>query len=142
VNARGRSTWLRPEQVALLACACVVVLRTRLGLWFLPWRRIVAMAGHPRARAPRFTADRLARAVRLASRVVPHATCLTQALALNRLLSRDGHASTVQIGVRKDDSGFSAHAWVECMGAPLLSTDAEVTKYSRCLTWPAPITRV
>ena len=70
------------------------------------------------------------------SRVVPGATCLTQALALNQLLSNNGHASTVLIGVRKDDDRFAAHAWVEWRGGPLLSSPAQVTQYSRFLTWP------
>jgi hypothetical protein len=94
------------------------------------------MVGGPRRTRSRFSVDRLERAVRLASHVVPCATCLTQALALNHLLSNDGHASTVLIGVRKDEAGFAAHAWVEWSGGSLLSSTAEVTKYSRFLTLP------
>ena len=65
--------------------------------------------------------DRIVWAVRAAARCVPHATCLTQALACQALLSRSGYASRLEIGVAKDgdDAGrrFEAHAWVVCEGA-------------------------
>ena len=129
-------SWLRPRHLALLVRACLTVARVRTGLWLLPWSRVQAMVAGPHRTRSRFSVDRLERAVRLASHVVPCATCLTQAVALNRLLSSDGHASTVLIGVRKDDAGFAAHAWVEWRGGPLLSSATEVSKYSRFLTLP------
>jgi hypothetical protein len=79
--------------------------------------------------------DRLERAVRVASRVVPRATCLTQALALNHLLSRNGYTSIVRIGVAKEDGRFAAHAWVECGGTPLLSSVADVARYAPLVAW-------
>ena len=108
----------------------------RTGLWLLPWSRVQAMVGGPRRTAPGSVST--ASSVPCDWRAVlhPRATCLTQALALNRLLSSDGHASTGLIGVRKDDAGFAAHAWVEWRGGPLLSSATEVTKYSRFLTLP------
>lgn len=132
----GRITWLRPRHVALLAQACFVVLRIRVALWLLPWRRVMAMVEPSRLIGPGVSVDRLERAVRFASRLVPRATCLTQALALNHLLARHGHASTVQIGVRNDDGRFAAHAWVEWSGGPLLSSATELTRYARFFTWP------
>ena len=132
----GRSTWLQPANAALLVRAVLVVVRIRLGLWVLPWSRVAAIVGRPRNTRSRLDVARLERAVRLASRVVPFATCLTQALALNQLLSNNGHASTVLIGVRQDEGRFAAHAWVEWSGRTLLSSPAEVTQYSRFLTWP------
>ena len=46
--------------------------------------------------------------------------CLVQSLALQSLLHREGISrSLVRIGVRRDDRGFAAHAWVELDGAPL-----------------------
>lgn len=62
-----------------------------------------------------FYARQLARRIERLARIVPGASCLTQALALQWLLARAGHASTVTIGVRQDDAGaFRAHAWVTC----------------------------
>jgi hypothetical protein len=98
------------------------------------------VAGPSRLGSRGLPAGRLERAVRLASRLVPRATCLTQALALNHLLARHGHASTVQIGVRKHDGRFAAHAWVECSGGTLLSSAIDVTAYSRFMSWPPRLT--
>lgn len=51
--------------------------------------------------------------VAAASRLVPGATCLTQALAGQRLLARHGLGSRVRIGVRPGPAGeLLAHAWL------------------------------
>lgn len=55
----------------------------------------------------------LAWAVKNVSRVIPFASCLTQALSLQRLLAREGYSSTIRIGVKLDDKDkVDAHAWV------------------------------
>ena len=46
-------------------------------------------------------------------------TCLDKSLALWWLLGRQGIASLVRIGARKNSSDFEAHAWVECDGVAL-----------------------
>jgi hypothetical protein len=55
-------------------------------------------------------------AVRRASRFVPGATCLTQAIAARTLLARRGHSSTLHLGVAKEDGELKAHAWLEAGG--------------------------
>jgi Transglutaminase-like superfamily len=45
--------------------------------------------------------------------------CLEQSLALWWLLGRQGIASSVRIGTRKNEEKFEAHAWVECDGVAL-----------------------
>lgn len=42
------------------------------------------------------------------------ATCLPQALLLEVLLKRRGHAPCLRIGVRRVNGATDAHAWVEC----------------------------
>lgn len=75
-------------------------------------RRMPRAAASPEAH---FYARQLARRIERLARLVPGASCLTQALALQWLLARAGHASDLRIGVRQDESGaFSAHAWVSC----------------------------
>lgn len=60
-------------------------------------------------------------AVRVASRYLPGATCLTQALAAQALLTQSGFPSQVEIGVAKDDlRRLQAHAWVVCHGQVVL----------------------
>lgn len=76
----------------------------------------------PQGRADsRFWGQQVARRIERLARFVPHASCLTQALALQFVLGRTGHASHLQIGVRRDQHGnFSAHAWVICNGRVVL----------------------
>jgi hypothetical protein len=71
--------------------------------------------------ATRRRADALMLAVRRAAEFgLFRPKCLVQSLALQSLLCREGIAgSLVRIGVRRDDRGFAAHAWVELAGAPL-----------------------
>jgi hypothetical protein len=122
-------------ELALLVRTSLLLVRMRVALWLLPWRRVLALLPPEAARANPVGIDRLERAVRVASRVVPRATCLTQALALNHLLSRNGYTSIVRIGVAKEDGRFAAHAWVECGGRPLLSSAADVARYAPLVAW-------
>src|SRR5262249_37373421 len=60
------------------------------------------------------------RMVRAAARHgFPSASCLEESLALWWLLARQGIASELRIGVRKDAERIEAHAWVERDGAAL-----------------------
>ncbi|MCS6806090.1 MAG: lasso peptide biosynthesis B2 protein [Acidobacteriota bacterium] len=55
--------------------------------------------------------------MRAARRRVPlNVTCLPQSLTLWWLLRRQGIASALRIGVRKEGGLLEAHAWVECGG--------------------------
>jgi hypothetical protein len=138
MNLLRRVARLNAAEFALLAAAVLRLARMRLALTLLPWPRMLALA-NPTAGMPppRLTVEQLEWAVQWASRVVPRATCLTQALALNHLLRREGHACTVQIGANSDGGRFTAHAWVECNGVPLLSSASEIGRYSRFPAWPA-----
>jgi Transglutaminase-like superfamily len=61
-----------------------------------------------------------ARQVRSAAyRSLGGATCLERSLVLWWLLGRQGVASSVRIGTRKNGEKFEAHAWVECDGVAL-----------------------
>lgn len=61
-------------------------------------------------------------AIEVASRYIPGgAQCLTRALAARVLLSRQGYASQLRIGVAKDEIGqLEAHAWVEREGRAIV----------------------
>lgn len=58
----------------------------------------------------------VATAIARASRYIPGTTCLSRALALQRMLNRRGIAADIRLGVRTDAGQLSAHAWVECQG--------------------------
>jgi hypothetical protein len=126
-----------PSGIALLCGAFVTLIRIRIALWVLPWNRITGAAvATLNSQSGRPAVDRLEWAVLAASRFVPRATCLTQALALRRLLSRSGYQSSVQIGVRLTDGRFAAHAWVEHESKSLLSNGGDVMQYVRFFSWP------
>ncbi len=59
--------------------------------------------------------------------LVPAATCLTQALTAQTVLSRRGHDSRLRIGVAKDTQGnLEAHAWVECDGTVVVGESEDM----------------
>lgn len=109
-----------------------LVWSARLGLWLLPFARMQAWA----ARAPARPAPgapgvaRLAWAITTASRYVPRATCLTQALAGQALLARYGHAAQLRLGVAKTErDGLEAHAWL-VIGAQVVIGGHELERYA------------
>ena len=59
-----------------------------------------------------------------------HASCLAKSLTLWWLLERQGIASDLRIGVRKENRKFEAHAWVERDGAALNEPDEHHRHYA------------
>ena len=93
----------------------------RVRLRFNSVQQILAVPPVPRSPA-QVTDARLARMVdgiafaipRMGARVPWKGTCLVQALAAQRWLSRRGIASEIVLGARKaGDSGIDAHAWLK-----------------------------
>ena len=119
---------------SLLFRALFVVGTARMALWSLPVaaaRRLVAAAAG--VMDPAY-ADKSVWAVKVASRYIPRATCLTQALAVQAMLARAGRDSRVEIGVAKEAGQFEAHAWVVCTDQILIG-GPDVSRYSRLTTW-------
>jgi hypothetical protein len=98
--------------------------------------------------------ERIAWAVRIASRFVPRVTCLVRALAGQRLLAANGHLSALHIGVARCRAAtvrepcltppdpeprppapgiFRAHAWLEYNGSVLVG--AADTPYVPLIQW-------
>ena len=93
-------------------CVLVVV---RCGLTFLSYSQVRTWLPLRRSltEPPVEERSRCAWAIARASRWVPKATCLTQALSGQWLLARRGYASRVVIGVRRPSHGeVAAHAWL------------------------------
>src|SRR6266516_4892486 len=114
---------LRADDRRRFLLALPVVATVRAALWILPFGKLRSAIARPVRRRsgsqerPPGEADRIALSVWSASRFVPKATCLTQALAGELLLRRAGYAADVRIGVAKDPLGkLEAHAWVESDG--------------------------
>ena len=120
----------------LLVHAGILVLAIRMALWVLPWRLVTRLLGPPSSSRPRtgFSVERCAWAIRNASRLVPAATCLTQAVALRRLLARADRPFPIVIGVSKNAiDGFRAHAWVECGAETAMNDAGECHPFARLL---------
>ncbi len=109
------------DQVLLVRALAWVVL-ARVALWFVPFTRLRAAADGLRPSSFRRGADprRIAWAVERSARVVPRATCLSQALAADAMLRRAGRMPTLRIGVAKDAGTLEAHAWLELDGEVLV----------------------
>lgn len=71
-------------------------------------------------------------AVHQGSKLVPRATCLTRALALQYLLARAGINSLVRVGVAgHHDGSFEAHAWLVANDRVLIGgDDEEISRFS------------
>jgi hypothetical protein len=102
----------------------------RLALWLLPFGAVQRLAGHWGRPSPRAAGGRrrnpagLAAAVRYATRYVPQASCLTQALVAQVLLRRAGFAPALRIGLARGPGGaLSAHAWLENQGEIVIGGD-------------------
>lgn len=99
--------------MGLFAYALVIVLGVRLLLTLTSHRTVLkALPSGLKRVAPDPMVWRTARAVTSASRLVPGASCLTQALALQLILGWRGYATEVRIGVKADGSDVAAHAWL------------------------------
>jgi hypothetical protein len=126
-----------------LALSCIALTAAvRVGLWLLPFRmmqRVCADRGRRReVRGDQAGIQEIVRAVRLASRYVPSATCLVQAFTTQILLGRYGHEGEVHIGVAIDAKlGFRAHAWVKHQGKVIVGGSEELECYSPMLVMDA-----
>ena len=120
----------------MLLRALSVVCILRLALWILPFRILrstLDRVNPQRTNAPALTfleAKKIASTVRRASRYVPAASCLTQALATQLLLTRGGVAVVFRIGVAKGINGqFEAHAWLESHGRIIIGKSRDLHRY-------------
>lgn len=112
---------LRRHHRALIA-SFFVLLVVRIGLTFSSYRNVqgwtdrYARLSRRPARVPV-----LVWSITHTAKVIPGATCLTQALALRFLMVRAGEGCTIRIGVREtNDRPFDAHAWVIYQGRALI----------------------
>ena len=124
--------WLLPKTLSLLTAV-------RLGLWVLPFRIVLRLIETLRRKGlsrPDTSSDsrvsEVIWAVKAASRCVPEATCLTQALTAHCLLGRLGHPSKLEIGVARGKGGaLEAHAWVEIRGETLIGSLPDLSRFSK-----------
>lgn len=114
---------LRPNGVLYLASCVVLVAMCRLGLTLVSYTTLRRLVPGRRSRKPTSLhanpalLRRVGWAVAKSARVVPYATCLTKALAVEFLLACHHQQAEVHIGVTKGEDGqLRAHAWVTSCG--------------------------
>jgi hypothetical protein len=100
--------------------------RVQLSLWLSP---ALALEAYHRIKMNRASSQRapvyqLLWAIQTASRLVPNATSLTEALAAKVLLARYGYDSRLHVGVVKQADQLQAHAWLS-QGGDILLGDVE-----------------
>ena len=128
---------LSPDDRRLLRQAAAAVLVARVSLWVadIAWmRRWAAQTGAEDRGTGRRPVNRIVWAVQAACRRVPGSTCLVWSLALQRVLSRHGHVSELQIGVARNGAAFSAHAWIVCDGE-VYDNGGPDDSYTRLTAW-------
>jgi transglutaminase superfamily protein len=136
-----RFAHLPSDERALLLRMALLLWATRLGLWLVSVQTVHRALGRlmpVRAgwrRSVPFSPERIAWAARVGSRYVLGATCLVQALAVHRLLIREGHPACLRVGVVKDGrTRLLAHAWVESAGRVVVG-GGELERYAPLLAW-------
>ena len=125
-----------PERNLLLKAAFllgVITLGLRI-LSFQTMRRLLIGTGQKtagRRHTDQSSANRIAWAVRTASRYIPTATCLPQALAVYVLFRQQGYPAQLHIGVAKGEGEkLQAHAWVESQGRIVVGGSRDVSRYT------------
>ncbi|CAN7283318.1 lasso peptide biosynthesis B2 protein [Mesorhizobium sp. LjNodule214] len=103
------------SEMLFLAHCLLVVAVVRLGLTLFSYNRLRRMVTQLDAPHEAGIGDlrRVAWGVAAAARRVPYASCLTQALAGQYILARQGNASKIRIGIERDTgTQLKAHAWL------------------------------
>ena len=125
------------QDVRLTLSFWPLVARVRWQLWRSPvtscskeWeadatRALLAAKARRVPALSNFEVWRRAHAIKRAARLVPGASCLTQALALQNVLSRCGESTSLVLGVDADDKRFQAHAWIEWQGRVIIGGPVE-----------------
>ena len=128
---------LATEVKILLIKSLFLLSAIRLGLWLLPFqklRHLLIKKGQGATfsgGSDQIQIANVVRAVTIASRYVPSASCLTQALAVIVLLNGFGHRAQLRIGVAKDlDGKLEAHAWVEMGGEIILGEQGDLSRFN------------
>ncbi len=122
----------RDRRLLIEAAATLAFVRVVLHVWTI--ERLRRWAGRlERGARP---VDRIVWAVRTVSRWAPGTTCLGSALALQRLLSAEGHVSELHIGVARQQPGLVAHAWIVHEGQVLIGDEEQAT-YTQLTHWRA-----
>lgn len=135
----------RLRWAGIYGLSLIVVLIVRLGLWLTRYQRLRAALVRPCPPDPqpgrRVTVARIAHAVERIARLVPDASCLTQTISCQAILSWKGIPSTITMGLKKDGEGaLKAHAWLSWNGQVVLEgNEGTLLDFTKILDLPTPV---
>lgn len=133
------------RRIGLYALCWVTLCGVRLALWAVRYQHIrrwlvrpceTSATGHRRG-----VVSATVRCLKRTAAFVPGASCLTQSLACQAILSWRGIPCDLQIGVRRDAAtgAFNAHAWLVWDGyAVLEAQDGALDGFSVIKSLPTP----
>lgn len=127
---------LNPRERRLLLRTGLVVAFSRFALCALPFgwlKDYLARRAMDHPVPQDVSVAHIVWAVRTTAAYIPHASCLTQALAAKYQLDRSGRPSQIHIGVARENGGLLAHAWLECEGETVLGGTI-ANRYTRLIT--------
>ena len=81
-----------------------------------------------------YSPKQIAWGVTAASRYIPGADCLPQAIATRELLRESGYPSSITIGIAKVNGEFRSHAWVTFEEQVIIG-GPDVSEYQPMLRW-------
>lgn len=128
----------------LLFCRAVYLLiHSRVALHRQPFQTLVDghstsnFSDHLQASEP-IPVDNLIRLLAAACRFIPLTTCLSRAMAGQRLLTTCGHSPILHIGVaRERNRNLEAHAWLSLDGKIILGNIPDLERYRELPPLPA-----
>ena len=134
-TTQARNVTLREFYLVGHAALVLLEARYRLRHKSVEQLRRWARADKPR-RAKFYTRQELQMAFRRAVKWWG-GTCLVRALALQRLLARNGHISELRIGVTNSGGSFEAHAWLIDGDEILDDGGREIGEFTLLTSWPS-----
>lgn len=129
----------------IYSISLVVVLFVRIGLWVTRYQRIRAALVRSCPEDPqvgrRATVARVTHAVAQISRFIPDASCLTQTISCQAILSWKGIPSTITMGLKKEGAAsLKAHAWLSWNAQVVLEgNEGTVLDFNKILDLPTPV---
>jgi len=139
------------RRFGLYALCLGTLVVVRVLLWLTRYQRIMNWLVKPcQAKANPQRRSAVAATVRALSRsakLVPGASCLTQTIACQAILSWRSIPSTIEIGVRYNEDGteqkFNAHAWLMWNGhAVLEAQEGKIDSFSIINSLPTPTRKI
>lgn len=132
------------RRVVLYALCIVTVLSVRVLLWVTQYQKILGWLVRPCGTDPqperRGTVVHTTRAVSRTARFIPDASCLTQSISCQAVLSWRGIPTTIAMGVRKESEGeLRVHAWLVWNDLVVLEGDEDTpSDFKTIATLPTP----